>query len=114
MIGVGLGAVAAPTTVTLTVASVVVGLAIPWTMVAFAVLRQRSTPARLQGRVSAATNMALNGPQTAGTALGAALIAVVDYRVLGLFMAIVVAACAVPVLVAKAADSPEPALATHG
>jgi MFS family permease len=113
MIGLGLGAVAAPTMLTVTAASVVVGLAIPWTMVAFATLRQRTTPARLQGRVSAATNMALNGPQTAGTAMGAALITVVDYRILGLFMAIVVAACAAPVLAAKA-ESPEPALATHG
>ena len=42
--------------------------------------------------------MALNGPQTVGTALGAALIAVVDYRLLGLFMAVVVAGCAVPIL----------------
>ena len=113
MIGLGLGSVAVPTMLTLTTASVVIGLAIPWTMVAFATLRQRTTPARLQGRVSAATNMALNGPQTAGTAMGAALIAVVDYRLLGLFMAIVVAACAVPVLAAKA-EWPEPALATHG
>ncbi len=112
MIGLGLGAVAVPTMLTVTTASVVVGLAIPWTMVAFATLRQRTTPGRLQGRVSAATNMALNGPQTAGTALGAALIAVVDYRLLGLFMAIVVAGCAVPVLLARA-ESPEPALATH-
>jgi hypothetical protein len=36
----------------------------------------------LQGRVSSASNMALNGPQTIGTAVGAALIAVVDYRIL--------------------------------
>ena len=105
--------IAAPTMLTVTCAAVIVGVAIPWTMVAFVTLRQRMTPGRLQGRVSAATNMALNGPQTVGTALGAGLIAVVDYRLLGLFMAVVVAGCAAPVLLARA-ESPEPALATHG
>jgi hypothetical protein len=66
-------------------------------IVAFTTLRQRVTPPELQGRVSSATNMALNGPQTVGTAMGAALIAVVDYRVLIVSMGIVIAACAVPV-----------------
>jgi MFS family permease len=118
MLGLGLGAVAAPTMATLTAASLVVGVSIPWMMVAFATIRQRMTPGRLQGRVSAATNMALNGPQTVGTALGAALIAVVDYRLLGLFMAVVVAVCAVPALLAHAgsaepAEPAEPALATQ-
>jgi MFS family permease len=112
LLGLGLGAVAVPTMVTVTVASILVGVTIPWTMVAFATLRQRTTPARLQGRVSAATNMALNGPQTLGTALGAGLIAVVDYRLLGLLMAIVVAGCAVPILLSTA-ESPEPALAAR-
>jgi MFS family permease len=76
---------------------VVVGIVIPWMLVAFTTLRQRVTPAELQGRVSSATNMALNGPQTIGTALGAALIAIVDYRVLIIAMGVVIAACAVPV-----------------
>ncbi|HVE17604.1 MAG TPA: hypothetical protein VNB52_00900, partial [Ilumatobacteraceae bacterium] len=47
--------------------------------------------------VSSATNMALNGPQTVGTAVGAALIAVVDYRVLIVSMGMVIAACAAPI-----------------
>ena len=74
-----------------------VGVSIPWLLVAFATLRQRLTPARLQGRVSAATNMALNGPQTVGTAAGAGLVAGVDYRVLLVAMGVGVATCALPV-----------------
>jgi hypothetical protein len=76
---------------------VVVGIAIPWQIVAFSTLRQRLTPPRLQGRVSAATNMALNGPQTVGTAAGAGLVAVVDYRYILVAMGVGVAACAFPV-----------------
>ena len=47
--------------------------------------------------------MALNGPQTFGTVLGAVLIAVVDYRVLIVSMGVVIAACAVPVAARRTA-----------
>lgn len=76
---------------------ILVGISIPWFVVGFVTLRQRLTPARLQGRVSAATNMALNGPQTVGTAMGAVLIGVVDYRVLMVVMGVSVALCAIPI-----------------
>jgi MFS family permease len=75
---------------------IVVGISIPWFVVGFATLRQRLTPARLQGRVSAATNVALNGPQTVGTAMGAALIGLIDYRTLMVAMGVSVALCAIP------------------
>ncbi|HWL41907.1 MAG TPA: MFS transporter [Ilumatobacter sp.] len=78
------------------------GLGIPWCVVAFATVRQRATPAELQGRVSAATNLALNGPQTFGTAAGAALIDVVDYRVMIAVMAVVIGACALAALAPSA------------
>ncbi|GAA3161212.1 hypothetical protein GCM10020001_101860 [Nonomuraea salmonea] len=42
--------------------------------------RQRLTPARLQGRAAAASNVAVTVPQMASIAAGAALVAVVDYR----------------------------------
>jgi len=77
---------------------VLAGLGIPWCVVAFATVRQRLTPPELQGRVAAAANLALNGPQTFGTAAGAALIGRVDYRVLIAVMAVVIAACAVVAL----------------
>jgi MFS family permease len=81
------------------VGSFVGGLAIPWMVVGFVTFRQRTTPAQLQGRVSAASNMALNGPQTFGTAAGAYLVAVVDWRYVVLAEAIVIVACAIPLLI---------------
>jgi hypothetical protein len=43
-------------------------------------LLQRSTPGPLQGRAYAASEFAIGVPQTLGIALGAALVALVDYR----------------------------------
>ena len=86
-----------------------VGLVVPWMVVAFVTLRQRVTPAHLQGRVSAATNMALNGPQTLGTAAGAAAILIIDWRLVIAAEAVLIAACALPLLIRrKPADEPEP------
>lgn len=70
------------------------GVGIPWGVVGYVTMRQRLTPPQLQGRVSAAANLAFNGPQTFGTALGAALIGIVDYRVMTGVMVAVIAACA--------------------
>ena len=64
-------------------------IGIPWAYVSYVTLRQRATPAVLQGRVSAAFNLAFNGPQT----FGAVLITVVDYRVIAAVMSIVIVAC---------------------
>ncbi|HLS72785.1 MAG TPA: MFS transporter [Actinomycetaceae bacterium] len=59
-----------------------VGLGVPWAIVGFVTLRQRLTPAHLQGRVAAATNIAFNLPQTLAALAAAALIGLIDYRVL--------------------------------
>lgn len=96
-LGVGIGIAIVPSIPIVVGAVVLVGISIPWFVVGFITLRQRLTPARLQGRVSAASNMALNGPQTVGTATGAALIGLVDYRVLMAVMAVSVALCALPI-----------------
>ena len=80
-----IGTVGLPTAATLPLAAAglaLVGLGAPWAIVAFVTLRQRLTPPRLQGRVAAATNIALSLPQTLMTMLGAALIGAIDYRVL--------------------------------
>lgn len=115
MLGVFLGLAAVPELIVVAVCMVMIGLSIPWQMVAFATLRQKLTPARLQGRVSSATNMALNGPQTAGTALGAVLVALVDYRVLVVAMGVGVLLCAIPVIgraeVTEVVDEDEQAVA---
>lgn len=86
-----------------------VGLVIPWMVVAFVTYRQRVTPAQLQGRVSAATNMALNGPQTLGTAAGAAAILILDWRLVIAAEAVLIVACALPLLIGRRyAEEPQP------
>ncbi len=89
------------------VGAVLGGVAIPWLIVGFVTARQRFTPARLQGRVSAATQLAMTGPQTVSIAAGAALIGVVDYRLLIAATATVIAVPAVWLLLRPV---PTPAL----
>jgi MFS family permease len=105
VLGAGLGVMSIPDTALVCVCAAVGGVAVPWTIVAYTTLRQRLTPSTLQGRVASASNMAMNGPQTIGTALGAALIAVVDYRLLVVAMGVVIAVCAVPVAARRSATS---------
>jgi MFS family permease len=71
-------------------ASAALGLCIVWINVGAITLIQRRTPADLLGRVDAALEFALIVPQAASIAVGAALIAVVSYRVLLLAMAAVI------------------------
>jgi MFS family permease len=63
-------------------AAVLGGVGVPWLIIGMITARQRHTPPRLQGRVAAATSLAMNGPQSVSIALGAALVDAVDYRVL--------------------------------
>jgi hypothetical protein len=77
-------------------------------VVSFVTMRQRLTPARLQGRVASATSMAMNGPQVVGTAMGAALIGLIDYRVLMTVMGASVAVCAIPILPGAGRVAEEP------
>ena len=60
----------------------VAGAGLSWAVVAFGTAIQLRTPADLQGRVYSAADMILGTPQTLSIALGAALITVVDYRIL--------------------------------
>jgi MFS family permease len=76
------------------VASAALGLCIVWINVGIITLIQLRTPAALIGRVDAALSFAIVVPQAASVALGAALIAVVDYRILLLAMATVIAVSA--------------------
>ncbi|HKT01835.1 MAG TPA: MFS transporter, partial [Rugosimonospora sp.] len=70
------------------------GAGLAWLLIALVTLVQRSTPHGLQARVYAATNLAVATPQTVSIALGAALLAVLDYRVLLLACATVAAVSA--------------------
>jgi hypothetical protein len=71
------------------------GLSIVWVNVGAITLIQRRTPARLLGRVDAALTIAITVPQTISIALGAALVALVDYRFLLAAMAVVIVISAV-------------------
>ena len=70
---------------------VLFGVGIPWVIVALYTLLQRTTPAPLQGRVYSAVEVFVGTPQTISIALGAILVALVDYRALLLVEALVVA-----------------------
>jgi hypothetical protein len=67
------------------------GAGIPWIVVALFTLLQRLTPGPLQGRTYSAIEVLVNTPQTVSIALGALLVAFVDYRLLLLLEAAVVA-----------------------
>jgi MFS family permease len=67
-----------------------IGLCVVWINVAAVTLIQRRTPGPLLGRVDATLSFAIVVPQAVSIAAGAALIAVVNYRVLLLAMAAVI------------------------
>jgi predicted MFS family arabinose efflux permease len=71
-------------------ASAALGLCIVWINVGAVTLIQRRTPPALIGRVDAALEFAIVVPQAVSIALGAALIAVVNYRILLIVMAAVI------------------------
>ncbi|WP_125774901.1 MFS transporter [Antribacter gilvus] len=71
------------------------GFGITMTVIAYVTERQISTPARLQGRAAAASHLLNNFPAVIFTLLGAALLAVVDYRVLLAVNAVALIACGV-------------------
>ncbi|GAA1265306.1 MFS transporter [Kitasatospora nipponensis] len=58
-----------------------VGAGLPWITVGIVTLFQRRTPAELLGRTNAALGLALSAPQALAIALGAALVAALDYRI---------------------------------
>jgi MFS family permease len=76
----------------------IAGVGIAWLIVGFNTAVQTRTPLRIQGRVSAASEISISLAQTVSIATGAALSAVVDYRVLLVSMAAVVVASAVYLL----------------
>jgi MFS family permease len=104
VLGVGIATMLTTSTVVVSMGALAGGVGIPWAFVSYVTLRQRATPAELQGRVSAASNLALSGPQTFGTALGAGLIAVVDYRLIAAAMSVVTIVCGL--LARRASDPP--------
>jgi MFS family permease len=73
-------------------ATVVLGASLIWVDVAATTLIQRRTPPSLIGRVESALTFGSSVPQVLSIAVGAALVAVISYRVLLVVMAVVIAA----------------------
>jgi MFS family permease len=70
------------------VGAMVIGACLPWVLVALYTLVQRRTPMVLQGRVYSAFDTIIGVPQTVSIAIGAGLIAFIDYRLLLAFSAL--------------------------
>jgi MFS family permease len=76
---------------------VILGIAIPWTFVAFTTLMQRRTPGHLIGRVSATVDVVLSTPQAVSLALGSLLVSLLDYRTIFWIIAAVMTAGALQI-----------------
>jgi MFS family permease len=88
LLALGLAIVALTSTLWVTlVAVVVVGFALPLTFIAFMTMLQRRTPHALMGRVSAAVETVMGGPQAISLAVGALLVTLLDYHVIFAIMA---------------------------
>jgi MFS family permease len=80
------------------VGTVIAGFGVSWLIVGLMTAMQVRTPLRLQGRVSSAADVLISTPQTISIAVGAALVAIVDYRLLVVVEATAVSMCAVYLL----------------
>ena len=97
---------------------VISGAGIPLILIAIDTAIQRFTPNELQGRVGTAIEVSLSVPQTLSIAIGAALVVVVDYRLLLLVTGLGTLGCGLYALrlyrrhrePAVAAVAPEPAV----
>jgi MFS family permease len=87
-----------PNIVAVLAAMVVVGFVSPWLNVAAVTAFQRRTPPEMMGRVFGVFGLALTIPQAASIGVGAALITVVNYRVLLVAIAATAAVSSVFVL----------------
>jgi Major Facilitator Superfamily len=99
-LGIALMAVGELLLVVPQVAAAIIGFAIfgaglPVAVVAVITLIQRATPAELQGRAYSAVSVLIAAPQTLSIGLGAALLVLIDYRVLLLAMAAVMGSAAI-------------------
>jgi len=98
---------------------IVAGFGVSWLIVGLMTAIQVRTPLRLQGRVSSAADVFISTPQTISIAVGAALIAVVDYRALVVVESVATAVCGLylltrPAIVpAESPPAPSPELLTQ-
>ena len=72
----------------------VLGFGIPLAIVGFNTLLQRVTPAAVMGRVGSASEAVISTPQALSIFVGAVLVSLIDYRLLFIVMALVMAVAA--------------------
>jgi len=124
LVGIGMvlfaagdGTFALPSLPLVSAGFLVAGFGVAWLIVGFMTAIQVRTPERLQGRVASAADTLVSTPQTVSIALGAALVSVVDYRLLVGVMAAVICVCAA-YLLSRLPDglavTPEPVQAKLG
>lgn len=106
--GIGCLLLASDATALVFAGVVLFGTGIPWIIVGEMTLLQRRTPAHVQGRAWAATELLTGIPQTLAIAAGALLVTLVDYRLLLGVMALIVAVAATYLLTGRAVARPAP------
>ncbi|KXK63886.1 hypothetical protein AWW66_00045 [Micromonospora rosaria] len=80
LLAVGTAARLLPWTPAVVASSVIIGIGLPWTVVAAMTAVQTRTPERLLGRVAASANTLVFGPTAIAIPIGAFLVTVADYR----------------------------------
>ncbi|MFF5212881.1 MFS transporter [Streptosporangium sp. NPDC000396] len=98
----GAGVFLTPSLVLFLAGAAIYGLAIPIFSVALGTAQHLYVPARLQGRVGAATGMLSTVTQSASITAGAALIGIVDYRFMYALIALTALGCAALILLRPA------------
>jgi MFS family permease len=102
LFALGDGLLVIPHLATALVGFALAGVGVSWAVVAFGTAIQRRSPPHLQGRVFSAADTMLTIPQTASIGIGAALVTVLDYRVLLGLMSAVTILCGAYLLTRRA------------
>ncbi|MEV4770086.1 MFS transporter [Micromonospora humida] len=89
-LGVGCAALAVGATAVVLGGAIGIGLAVTWFSIGWNTLLQRHTPSRLLGRAFTTAGMLVTIPQTAAIGVAAALIVVVDHRLLLAVLSLVI------------------------
>ncbi|TYB36068.1 MFS transporter [Micromonospora sp. AP08] len=92
------------------VALLLAGVSLPLTMVGLNTLIQRRTPPGLLGRVAAAAEAVVSGPQAVSIGAGALLVGVVDYRLLFVLVGVTTTAAGLYLWRGRRLTAPRPVL----